>query len=346
MRLKKDEGDEDVHIIIHDPCNKSNLCHIATTPRPFQGAPESFAFFTAVCESISRALQLVSVPSMMITATAFTEEALHSQYTLNPICHTFAYKKVANCGKPVATTMPQHACIVCRFPEDPLRTLPHLSTHPPEFGPGEHLTHECMTELGVLDNLSLWPKEQNLTAQVLLLNELGLAWDESEKGRFRDEYFNPVVIPTVEHTPWVHQRPPIPPSIHDKVIKLIKSKIASGVYKPSNSSYQSHWFCIAKKNGSICIVHDLQPLNAVTIKDVATLPYVEHFTEQSARCLIYTMMDLFIGYDHHALADESCDLTTFQTPLGTLRLTVLQTPLLCFKMMLHQENLTLLYNTI
>ena len=34
-------------------------------------------------------------------------------------------------------------------------------------------------------------------------------------------------------------------------------------------------------------------------------------------------MDLFVGYDHRALADESCDLTTFQTPLGTLCLTVL-----------------------
>ena len=92
MRLKKDDNDNDVHIIIRDPCNKSNLRRVATTPRPFQGAPESFAFFTAVHESISCALQLVSVPSMTITATAFTEEALHSQYTLDLICHTFAYK--------------------------------------------------------------------------------------------------------------------------------------------------------------------------------------------------------------------------------------------------------------
>ena len=107
------------------------------------------------------------------------------------------------------------------------------------------------------------------------------------------------------------------------MIKLIKSKIASGVYEPSNSSYQSHWFCVAKKNGSIHIVHDLQPLNAVTIKDVTTLSYVKHFTEQSAGHSIYTMMDLFVSYDHHALADESHNLTTFQTPLGTLRLTVL-----------------------
>ena len=76
-------------------------------------------------------------------------------------------------------------------------------------------------------------------------------------------------------------------------------------------------------NGSIRIVHDLQPLNAVTIKDAATLPYVEHFVEQSAARSIYTMMDLFVGYDHHALAEQSRDLTTFQTPLGTFRLTVL-----------------------
>jgi len=118
----------------------------------------------------------------------------------------------------------------------------------------------------------LWPEEQKLTTQVLCNNELALTWDESEKGHFCDDYFELVVIPTIEHTPWVHWQSPIPPSICDEVIKLIKSKIASGVYEASNSSYQSRWFCIAKKNSSIQIVHNLQPLNAVTVKDAATLP--------------------------------------------------------------------------
>jgi hypothetical protein len=80
----------------------------------------------------------------------------------------------------------------------------------------------------------------------------------------------------------VHCQPHIPPGIHDKVINLIKSKIASGVYEASNSSYQSKWFCVTKKNGSLHIVHDLQPLNSITIKDAASMPYVELFTEQSA----------------------------------------------------------------
>ena len=118
--------------------------------------------------------------------------------------------------------------------------MPLLSPHPPEFIPGKRLTTEHIIQLGILENPFPWPEEQKLAAQVLRNNELALAWDESEKGHFHDDYFEPVVIPTIEHTPWVHCQPPILPRICDDVIKLIKSKIASRVYEPSNSSYQSH----------------------------------------------------------------------------------------------------------
>jgi hypothetical protein len=144
-----------------------------------------------------------------------------------------------------------------------------------------------------------------------------------EKGRFRDDYFPPVVIPTIEHVPWMHRQPPIPPGIKEEVVKLIKSKIALGVYEASNSSYQSRWFCIAQKNGSIRIVHDIQQLNSVMVKDAASMPYVELFAEQCAGHTVYSMMDLFVGFDHRALAQDSRDITTFQTPLGTFHLTVL-----------------------
>ena len=151
-----------------------------------------------------------------------------------------------------------------------------------QFLPGIHLTQKWLDSLGVMTNEFLWLEECKLVAQVLHNNELGLAWDESEKGRFGDDYLSPVVIPTIEHTPLVHRQPPIPPGICNKVLKLIRKKIDSGVYELSNSSYQSKWFCLAKKNGSVRIVHDLQPLNAVTVRDVVMLPYVEHFAEQSA----------------------------------------------------------------
>ena len=217
-----------------------------------------------------------------LTLSLLADYQLRQTFEFDPIRHVLAYKKVANRVKPVATTMPQHARIIRKIPEDPILTIPHLSHHPPTFVPGQRLSQEWIDKLGIFKNEFLWPEEQKLVGQVLLNNETGLTWDETEKGRFRDDYFPPVVIPTIEHTPWVHRQPPIPPGIRDEVIRLIKSKIVSGVYEPSNSSYQSRWFYVAKKNGSVRIVHDLQPLNAVTIKDAATLPYVEHFAEQCA----------------------------------------------------------------
>lgn len=71
--------------------------------------------------------------------------------------------------------------------------------------PGRRPTQERVDSLGIFKNDFLWPEEQKLAAQALLNNEMGLAWDESEKGRFCDDYFPPVVIPTIDRTPLVHR---------------------------------------------------------------------------------------------------------------------------------------------
>ena len=70
------------------------------------------------------------------------------------------------------------------------------------------------------------------------------------------------------HTPWVEQNIPIPPSIYDKVCKIIHMKMDASIYKHSNSSYPYHscWICIAKKEAEALFpVHSLEPLNAFTI---------------------------------------------------------------------------------
>jgi len=109
----------------------------------------------------------------------------------------------------------------------------------------------------------------------------------------------------------------------DDVIDVIKKKIAAGVYEPSDASYRSRWFCVKKKNGSLRIVHDLQPLNAVTIRNAAVPPFIGQFVEGMAAQSCYSMLDLYVGYDHRVLDISSHDLTTFQTPLGAYRCTVL-----------------------
>ncbi|KAF9536296.1 hypothetical protein CPC08DRAFT_652188, partial [Agrocybe pediades] len=180
---------------------------------------------------------------------------------------SYAYKKVANRVKPVATTLPEQFRIKRRIPRDPLADLPELPKHPPEFKPGKRYTQERKEKMPVNVDEFLWPEEEKLVHYIILIHEEGFAWDETEKGKFSDEWFDPVVIPTVEHIPWVLKNIPIPPGIYHQVVEVIKAKIASGIYEHSDSSYRSRWFWVLKKDGkSIRIVHDLQPLNAVTIK--------------------------------------------------------------------------------
>ena len=61
--------------------------------------------------------------------------------------------------------------------------------------------------------------------------ETAIAWDLSECGNFRKDYFEPIVIPTVGHTAWVECNIPIPPGIYDGVIRIIKEKIKISVYE-------------------------------------------------------------------------------------------------------------------
>jgi len=252
-----------------------------------------------------------------------TEAILASSFTYNGITQCLVYKKVANRVRLVPGTMPTNIRIIRQFLEDPLRTLPYISPHPPTFLPGVQLTHARIEELGLLTNEFLWPEKRELVVQVLRVNEQGLAWEETEKGRFRDEYFSPVKIPVQEHIPWARKTLPIPLGIREKVIELIRKKIDLGVYEPSYSSYRHQWFTVAKKDRNIRIVHNLTPLNAVTIRDTQELPLVYLYAEQCSAHSIYSGLDLFVGYNHRTLAEESRDYTTFDTPLGTMQLTVL-----------------------
>jgi hypothetical protein len=168
----------------------------------------------------------------------------------------------------------------------------------------------------------LWPEEEKLGHHIIKTQEDAFAWSESKKGQFNTDYFPPIHIPTVPHEPWIHKNIPIPPGILSEVIGIIKEKISAGTYEPSNSSYRSRWFCVLKKDGkSLRIVHDLQPLNAVTIRDPALPPLTEHLAEAFGGHSCYASFDLFVSFDQRLVHPSSRDYMTFQSPLGTLRLT-------------------------
>ena len=232
-----------------------------------------------------------------------------------------AYKRVDKKIKPVPGVFPEDARVIRQFPEDPLTSLPPLTPIPPDFEPTKKLTFERIQTLDINKDKFLWPEEEKLFLHILKLNEKSLAFTEEDRGTLRDDYFSPYIIPVVPHVPWSFPNIPIAPGIKDKVLKLLKDKISAGVYEPSQSSYRSRWFCVLKKNGDLRIVHDLQPLNKVSIRDAGVPPILEDFIEPFAGKQCYTVFDLFSGFDTRKVDPASRDLTSFLTPLGLLRIT-------------------------
>ena len=240
-----------------------------------------------------------------------------------PIASTFAYKKVTNKTRPVATTLPENFRIIRLDHPDPLEGMIPLPTHPPDFLPTGRFTQERRDQMALGKDL-LYPEEIKLAEWIVCQHDTAFAWTDEERGSFDPKYFAPIEIPHISHTPWVHRQGPIPRGILNDVTKIIEDKWRSGVYEPSSSSYNSRWFCVYKKDGkSLCLVHSLEPLNAVTIRNAAMPPYTDVVAEDFTARSIYTTLNLYVSFDQRQLHPSSRDMTTLNTPLGPFRLTVL-----------------------
>ncbi|KIK53945.1 hypothetical protein GYMLUDRAFT_249979 [Collybiopsis luxurians FD-317 M1] len=233
------------------------------------------------------------------------------------------YKPVNRRTYPVPATLPEKFRIIRHFPLDPLERMPMLNPNPPPFTPTGRYTQEQKEYINsVHDHEFLWPDEMVAVHHLMMLHERAFAWTEQEKGQLKQEYFPPVEMPVIEDVPWRVPALPIPPGLMDQVVEIVREKIRMGIYEPSSSSYRTRWFAVVKKDGkSLQLVHDLQPLNAVTICDSVIPPILEHLAESYTCRAVLATLDMYIGYDECLLAITSRDYTTFQTPLGALRLT-------------------------
>jgi hypothetical protein len=161
------------------------------------------------------------------------------------------YKPVARRTYPVPATLPEKFRILRNFPSDPLENLPTLNPIPPPFIPTGRYTQERKDFIEeVHDSNFLWPQEMALVHHLMMLHDKAFAWEEEEKGQLNKEYFPPVEMPVIEHVPWRVPALPIPPGLFDKVVAIVREKIRTGVYEPSNSSYRTRWFAVVKKDGT------------------------------------------------------------------------------------------------
>jgi len=245
--------------------------------------------------------------------------------TADIVCFAKKYKPVALKVKPVLGTLPEKFRIIREIMGDPLKDLPRLPEHLPEFIPkGRYMVkRKEKLDLGHMFNF-LWPEEHKLMHWIVVEQNQAFAWEDDERGKFKEGYFPAIEILTVVHILWIERPFRILLAIHDKICGIIKRKIDAGVYEPSNSLYHSRWFCIIKKDRkSLHIVHSLEPLNRVTIAHsglpLATEELAMHFIERACKGIL----DLYVGYNKRVLIECSRDLTTFQMSFGALKLVML-----------------------
>ena len=146
-------------------------------------------------------------PTLLSANSPFAGRYFRETYEFSPKAFGLKYKPVDRKIRPVATTMPDDAVPKRHFPEDPLLSLPSISpTPPPILNFGLRLTKERWDNLKI-DREFLSEEELRLAFQVLINNETALAWDDSERGTFREDYFEPVVIPTITRTLGIEKYP-------------------------------------------------------------------------------------------------------------------------------------------
>src|SRR5260221_4845937 len=101
----------------------------------------------------------------------------------------------------------------------------------------------------------------------------------------------------------------------------MKEQMSSRKYELSSTSYHSTFFAVEKKDRALHVIHDLRPLNAVTVRDATLPPQVDNMIESFAGRAMYGLFDLKSGYNSRILATVSQDLMSFFVEgMGLLRL--------------------------
>ncbi|MBW0531541.1 hypothetical protein O181_071256 [Austropuccinia psidii MF-1] len=183
------------------------------------------------------------------------------------------YKSVLKKVRPFNGAMPQHLNPPLERPE--LSRHPYetpLSPNPPLFIGTLRVTEERISMINFGPSGWLSEEETNLLKNVIFLREKAIAFCEEERGILKNSYGKPYEIPVITHEPWQKKPIPIPKFILPQFIELVRERIRTGLYEQSTLSYNSPVFCVEKPNVKLRIVHDLQDLNKVTIKDAGLPP--------------------------------------------------------------------------
>ncbi len=231
------------------------------------------------------------------------------------LVHT-KYKTVAKKVKPVATQLPSDT-------KEHIRKAEKEPSLREERKIGHKFTKETLASLKIGGDGFLTKPEKERFQDMLSKHGKAFASSPDEIGCVQPSVIAPMVIFTVPHVPWDLKPIPVPRALLPKLIDLLKEKMHMGILEPSMAPYSNRWFTVPKKSGALRFIQDMQPANQVSIRNKGSGPIVDEVAEAFAGHAIYSIGDLYSGYDQFQLAAESRDLTTMKTPLGLVRMCTL-----------------------
>ena len=226
------------------------------------------------------------------------------------------YKTVAKKVKPVATQLPFDT-------DDHIKQAEKEPSLRESRKIGHKFTKETLDNLKIGGDDFLTEPEKKKFQDMLSMHGKAFASSPDEIGCVQPSVVAPMVIFTVPHVPWDLKPIPVPRALLPKLVELLKEKTRMGILEPSMAPYSNRWFTVPKKSGALRFIQDMQSANKVTIRNKGSGPIVDEVAEAFAGHAIYSIGDLYSGYDQFQLAAESRDLTTMKTPLGLVRMCTL-----------------------
>ncbi|GBG87140.1 hypothetical protein CBR_g44597 [Chara braunii] len=187
---------------------------------------------------------------------------------------------------------------------------------------GHRIPDEVVDTMKIGINGFLTEEENRLIKKTCQEFHLAFAFSDHQKGRLDAKLIPPVRIHTVEHECWNDKGPSYEFGIAGEVTDLLRAKMDSFVAEPTTSPYANRWFVFRNPNKTLRWIQDLQKMNAVTIRDAGSLPQADLFAESHVGRSIYSLIDLYSGYDQLPLDIRDRPYTSMHTPVGQLQMQV------------------------
>ncbi|KAL5006374.1 hypothetical protein ScPMuIL_015180 [Solemya velum] len=128
----------------------------------------------------------------------------------------------------------------------------------------------------------------------------------------------------------IHRKPyPIPYALQDKVKKELQQMKELGIIEDSDSPYSAPMVLVKRPEASLRICIDFRELNRVTVFDPRPMPRMDDVLNRLGKAKYLSKIDLTKGYWQVPLDEDAKQKSSFVTPFGQYRFTVMPFGMVC-----------------